>query len=114
MGPWAARNEPPHHAPARRHLERPLTCTQSDEALLIAPKPRTSMPHHHRRCTMSALNVMTTTKVSCSNFDLALPNFSPSPHFHCAAIDHCDIYPNLLAVRDNQTLSALTRPRPWA
>lgn len=65
---WAARNEPPHHAPARRHLERPLTCAQSDEALLIAPKPRTSMPHHHRRCTMLALNVMTTTKVSCSTW----------------------------------------------
>lgn len=54
--------------PARRHLERPLTCAQSDEALLIAPKPRTSMPHHHRRCTTSALNVMTTTKVSCSTW----------------------------------------------
>lgn len=105
---WMREMSSPIMLPPVATSEAPLTCAQSDEALLIAPKPRTSMPHHHRRCTMSALNVMTTTQVKASR------SVTKSPRQALSSI--AISIQTALHFRDNQTLSALslTWPRSWA
>ena len=83
---WAARNEPPHHAPASRPSPprkapdlRPKRRSSADRAqaqnLDAAPPP----PMHH-------VGIERHDNHKSELFDLALPTFSPSPHFHRAAI----------------------------